>query len=413
MVIKELTIFEFEEFASQQHLLKNYHQTFNYALLMAETGYSYDLIGYVDSYGNIIAAALILIKNLGWKISYGYSPKGFLIDYLDEHLLRKFTEDLKKHYNKKNLAFIKINPEIAIGEIKKSNKYKTIYNSNTNIIQLLKNIGYIQKESNVYFENFLPRFNAILSLKNFDLDKIDKNTRNKVKKGMRKGLSIEIASFDKIDILYSFIKEMKTNRNENYYKTYYNIFNKNNSIDLFLLKVNYEEYLIKTQEIYNKEQVLNNLYNELIKIDSSKKNINKKMESDRLLSIYKNDIVDATKEMRSTKVNPYIAAALVIKYYNRISIVISGFDRKYKRFNPNHFLHYQIFQYYKNDYSFADLNGLTGDFSKDNPYYGLNKFKLGFNPKVYEFIGEFDLIINEKQYYLLEKTGKIKKEFTK
>ena len=45
-----------------------------------------------------------------------------------------------------------------------------------------------------------------------------------------------------------------------------------------------------------------------------------------------------------------------------------------------------------------DLNGITADLSKENHYYGLNRFKMGFNPDVYEYIGEFDLVIDEKQY---------------
>ena len=56
---------------------------------------------------------------------------------------------------------------------------------------------------------------------------------------------------------------------------------------------------------------------------------------------------------------------------------------------------------------------MTGDFSKENPYYGLNKFKLGFKPKVYEFIGEYDLIINSNIYRSMLKSGKLAKIFNK
>ncbi len=40
--------------------------------------------------------------------------------------------------------------------------------------------------------------------------------------------------------------------------------------------------------------------------------------------------------------------------------------------------------------------GLLLIYQKDNHYYGLNRFKMGFNPDVYEYIGEFDLVIDEK-----------------
>ena len=51
--------------------------------------------------------------------------------------------------------------------------------------------------------------------------------------------------------------------------------------------------------------------------------------------------------------------------------------------------------------------------TKENPYYGLNKFKLGFHPKCFEYIGEFDFIINPGLYKGMQHTGLIKEEFYK
>ena len=59
------------------------------------------------------------------------------------------------------------------------------------------------------------------------------------------------------------------------------------------------------------------------------------------------------------------------------------------------------------------VNGMTGDFTISNPYKGLNQFKLGFKPHIYEFIGEFDLILNERVYRTLIKKGLLAKEFNK
>ena len=56
---------------------------------------------------------------------------------------------------------------------------------------------------------------------------------------------------------------------------------------------------------------------------------------------------------------------------------------------------------------------MTGDFTKQNPYYGLNEFKMGFKPHLYEFIGEFDLVVQEHPYHHLIKKGLLAKEFNK
>ena len=119
------------------------------------------------------------------------------------------------------------------------------------------------------------------------------------------------------------------------------------------------------------------------------------------------------EELVKMKEKIYVASALTVKHKNRVNIIISGFDKKYKSWHPNYFLHNEIINYYKNEYKFLDLNGMTGDFSKENPYKGLNDYKFGFHPKVYEFIGEFDLVIYDKIYSNLLKSGKLATIFNK
>ncbi len=409
MHIRELNIKEFENFV-ENNPLGNHNQSFNYALLMAENGYDYELIGYVDEYNRIYAASLILIKKINYLFKYGYAPKGFIIDYFNKKLLKEFTDDLIIYYKKKHLVFIKINPEIAICEINPKTKEKE-YNCNIEVKDNLLDLGYVKLKDNLYFESMIPKYNGIVNLKDFDLKKLNKNTRNKIKRAETKGLKIEIADRSGIDILYNFVKR-KRDKNAFYYKDYYNVFSKSNNIDLFLVSLNTHYFLLNAKSSYEQELEINNKLNTKLIENQNTKKLNLKMNSDRKLLSYKNDVLEATrKNSENSKI--YIAGALVIKYKNRINIVMSGFDTHYKRFNPNYFLHYHILEYYKKYYDFADLNGMTGDFSKNNPYHGLNEFKLGFKPKVYEFIGEYDLKINPAIYNSMVNSGKLAKIFNK
>ena len=409
MHIKLLSIFEFDEFA-KLHPLGSYHQSSLFGMLMAEKGYDYDLVGFVDEEDEIKAASLIVYKSIGKINKYGYAPKGYLIDYEDTLLLKEFTEALIKYYRKKNFSFIKINPEIAIGELEPKTHY-VMYNNNVTISDTLEKLGYIKLGNNLRFEAMIPRFNAIIPLHDFSFKKLAKQTRNKIRKNYRQGLSIRKGQRDDIDILYNFIKGKK-DKSLNYYKNYYNVFEKNNQVDVFLVKINFEESLINAQEQYEKELERNEAYNKLIIRESSDDHMNLKMQSDKRLLTFKNDIVAATQGLSRNKTE-YIAGAITITYENRVSILISGYNKKYKRYSPNYFLHYQLCEYYKNKFDYIDLNGITGDFSKENPYYGLNEFKLGFNPKAYEFIGEFDLIINKGAYKALDRNGLLMKEFNR
>lgn len=407
MYIKELSLMEFIEY-SKDNIIGNYYQSINYAMLKAEEGYEYEYIGLVDN-TDIIAASLILYKKIG-NTFYGYSPRGFLIDYSNPIILEKFTNLIKDYYKNKNFTFIKINPEIAIGKLNK----KTLnfeYNENYNVINNLNRCGYKKLKSNLYFESLLPRINAIVNLQELDVNNFTKNTRNKIKKAIRKGLTLEKAGQDKIPILTNFLKG-NLSKDLYYYNDLYNVFNKSDDVDFFLVKVDYKKYLINSQHYYNNE-LNNNIYlnNKMV----SKNNpsvINAKMQSDKALLAYKNDIAEASKYL-NTNIETYVAGAIVIKYNNRITIQFSGFDRNLKRYSANYFLYFAILAYYQQDFKYADLNGITADFDKNSPYHGLNRFKMGFNPDIYEYIGEFDLVINESSYNHLLKSGLLAKEFNK
>lgn len=409
MRIKELTHQEFNEFQNK-HPLSNYHQTISYALLMSESGYDYDLIGYVDDYENIIAASLILLKPIGIKCFYGYAPNGFLIDYQNIELLNKFTNDIKNYYYERNVIFIKVNPNIKINEINNKDFSKTSL-ENTDIIYNLINNGYKKLKDNLYFESMLPRFKAIINLDEYNSKNLDKNTKNKIKKGIRKGLSFEKCNKENINYFYNLIKNKK-DTSMYYYQDYYTTFDKENNIDLFLVSIDYQMFLENSQYLYNEELEKNNKYNEKLVKNNSNKIINAKMASDKNLLSYKNDIMEATKGMSDNN-KIYIAGALVVKHNDTANIIMTGYNKEYKRFAPNYFLHYSLINYYKNDFKYLDLNGIVGNFLEENSYSGLNRFKLGFNPHIYEFIGEYDLIIEPKSYQILLNNGVLAKEFNK
>jgi len=408
MKLRSLNLFEFDEF-SLNHPLGSYHQSSSYALFMSEQDYDYDLLGIVDDDDNIIAASLVLIKRIGLFNRYAYAPKGFLIDYNNKSLLKFFTDSLKKYYYKKNVAFIKVNPEIIIGNIDYKNK-KIIYNENQIIINNLCDLNFNKLEGRL-FEYKIPKFNAILDLKKTNLNTVSKNTRNKIKKGINSGMNLVKGTREDIEILYKFIKNKKEYNIEHYYN-YYNAFSRNDAIDIFLVEIDFETCLINLRNKYAQEYNKNNeLVNELMN-HNTEENLIKKMVSDHILNSYDDSMIIATNYLSQGK-KKYIAGAITIKFRDKVYILISGFDQEFKKFCPNYFLHYQLMEYYKDNYNYLDLNGMTGDFDENNPYKGLDEFKVGFKPDIYEYIGEFDFIVNDGLYKSMNRSGQLAKEFTK
>ncbi len=407
MKLKNLSIFEFNDFA-YNHPLGSYHQTSSYALCASEQGYDYDILGFVDDSGKIHAASLILSKKLGMFSRYGYAPKGFLIDYYNPRLLSDFTKALKKYYYKRNFAFIKVNPEISVGTIDFKRK-EVIHNKNLSIENTLADLHFRKLKDNRHFETKVPRFNAVQVLKNTNLKTVSKHTRNKINRSIRNGMTLVKGSREDIEILYKFIKNKK-NYPINHYYNYYNAFSKKNEIDVFLVQIDFEECLINLRKKYDEELTKNAAIVNKVMANPSSANLRRKLVSDTSLNMYSENIAYATRCLAQNK-TAYIAGAITIKYKNRVNILISGYDQDFKKFCPNYFLHYKLIEYYKNDFDFMDLNGITGDFSNVNPYKGLNEFKMGFNPLAFEYIGEFDFIINEGLYKNMDQSGQLAREF--
>lgn len=407
MVLREISFDKFDEF-SINHEYHSYYQSSSYALIAAENGYDYDYIGMFDDNNILVAASLILLKKIKRDISYGYAPRGFLIDYSNDLLINQFSSLIKEYYFDKGVAFIKVNPPIIVGRLKGKTFSEFRHNE---LNYTLENNKYLKLKNNLYFESSLPRFNGIVDLDNISFEKFKKNTRNKINKSYRKGLAIELGDIDSIPIIEKMVKKNKTFCDIDIHN-YINTFGKKDSIDLFLVKVDYEQFLINARYSYEKELENNTHLNEKLSKYPTESNVTQKMNSDLILLAHKNDILEGTKCLRDDK-KDYIAAAVVLKYADTVSIVLSTYDRTYSRQNANYFLYYQIMNFYKGKYRYVDLNGMTGDFTYNSNYYGLNRFKLGFNPNVYEYIGEYDLIIDNEVYGYLNETGALAKEFNK
>lgn len=409
-MVVEISSQEFDKFAIN-HPLANYYQSSYYANLMSKFGYEIKYVGYKNRHGELKASTLLLIKKIKHIFKYAYAPKGFLIDYKDEKLLKDFTKAMLKFAKEQKLIFIKINPEIPI--YKYNSEFKKRKLSNFSLIEKMEEIGYVHLRDNLYFESMQPRFNAIFDLKNYTVRNFAKTNRNKISNANRKGLEIEVVQNEaNIKDLYKFVELKKKRRNLLYYKNYFSTFNSDAYADIFLVKINYEKYLENSKNALEQEEERNNKLTENLFKNNTLENIKRKMDSDRKLTSYRNDVITATYNINRDP-NKYIAGALCIKYLNRVHIVISGYNEIYGHLNPNYYLHNEIFKHYKDEFDYVDLNGITGDFSDSNPYKGLNRFKLGFNPYIYEFIGEFDLVSNKKIYEILLATNILQKEFKK
>lgn len=412
MKIKEIDADTFNEFANK-HILKNFFQTKEYGNLMTKSEFS---VTYIGAYKEekIVAGSLILYKSIAPSIKYGYAPRGFLIDYYNTELLKEFSKKIKDYFFSKGFAFIKINPEVSLSTVDFEKRSKIINSKSANLINVLKEIGYDKLKDNLYFESLLPKYTPVINLTTYDFNLLDEKIKNELYDSDEKGIYLISGNENDIDSFYSFV-ENKNSKTKTYYKLFYENFKNSDMVDLLMLNLDYDQFVKYLQKRYIKEEENNERINNLFKENSNDSNLyNQKMESDKILNNISSDIALANQKMQENITKDIYGTAFVVKYEGRVSIVITGQKNDFNSIDFKTFMFYKIIEEYKKaGYLFIDLYGITGDFTDKNPYKKLNDFKLKFKPTIYEYIGEFDLIVNKPIHQILWTTNKIQKEFNK
>ncbi len=407
MKIVALSKEEFDNFA-YHHKYSTYYQTSAYAETSRYEGLNTFYIGFVQD-NELVGVTLFLHKTFYLYYKYAYAPRGFLIDYTDSKLVKNVTMGLISLLKKQHYAFIKIDPPVICSE--RDNKGNIIYFSNTinQILDTLKKNNYIHMGFNKYFENYKPRLNAFVNL-TYDLKKIYSgiavDVKEKIENSVNSGLEISLDKTGNIDELYKFIGKKNKKRRKRYYQGMYNNFSRNNAIDIFYVNVNTDKYLTNTKKNYDLESVKNDELATLVQdmsITGSQKQsiLNDKMKSDERLNFYKNELIYSTN---LSKIYPdyfTIGACFTIKHNNGVELIIDDYLDEYLKFNPRYVLIWELIKKYKSEgFMYINLNGVVGNFSKDKlgKYQDLNDPKLSFNSTIIEYVGEFDLVINDRMY---------------
>ena len=160
------------------------------------------------------------------------------------------------------------------------------------------------------------------------------------------------------------------------------------------------------KSMYESEAVINEdlasqVQNTSIKGSEKQNIINLKIESDKKLNYYKNELIYATKLLKANPDYLTIGASFTIKHNNGVELIIDSYYEQYLKFNPRYVLIWELIKKYKSEgFLYINLNAVVGDFNKEDlgKYHTLNDIKLSFNATVMEYIGEFDLVINERVY---------------
>lgn len=403
MKIIELSEVQFKNY-SKLHSNRNYKQTIEYANM--KKNYSKLYLGFFDeNNSNLMGATLVLEKRIS-KYKIGIIPGSFLIDYNNETLFKDFITYLKEYLKTRNFVYLKVENKVPY---KIFNKDGVINYFDTNIIKLFDELNFVRSNKNHYMQ-------VILKAEETPDDTyklFNANTKRNITLALERAISIYKDDSNNIDNIFN----LSNNSNRKEVENIINNFNTdNNKVEIYLAKINPEKYVNNYRYLLKEEDVNNDKLNSMMQDFSIKKTdtlINKKMESDKLINKYNNEIVKATNILMKYPDEVLIGSILILKNNREIYFLDEGYNKELEEFYTSHLLKWEIIKKYINEgYNIFNFGSIK-NMDKNNSSY---LFKIGFGGNVYEYIGAYDLIINKwlyKIFKLIEAFEELKKKFTK
>lgn len=412
MELKVLTIKEFKEFADK-HPQITFHQTKEWADLKAKNGWKAHYVGLVDQ-KKVVAAALLLAKTIPFvKKKMFYSPRGFLIDYNDFDLLSEFTKQLKIYAKKNNAIFVKIDPYLEYQEHDNDGAIVEGGKNNKQAVENLKKLAYKHYGFNLMQDTLQPRWMHVIETENKTLDEVMQDMESKTRQILRKnekcGITTREISREELP-LFKDIMQHTSDRREfvdrplSYYESMWDSLHDSGILKILIAEIDFDLYKKNTEDELNQnkhdlEDRINKKENNLLKMNDKKYEQSNKQNKEAIERLEKQleKIAELKKEHGQKTV---LGGILFLIYGNEVLSLYGGSNEKLMQFQSAYTVHFAgVKMAVEEKYKKYNFYGITGDFRKENPLYGLFLFKKSFGGHVSELVGEFDLIISPFWYH--------------
>lgn len=404
MEFVELSEKEFLNY-SKKSPYTSFYQMPEWAKVKKTNGWNSYFVGLKDK-NKIVAATLLLSKKIKMFKTMFYAPRGFLLDYNNLDLLKEFTEKVKEFIKSKDALFLKINPYVDYqertvdGDIVENTEKKEFF-------QTLESLGF--KHNGFYIEqdkktDLEPRWISVLDINGKSMDELYSEMRSSTKwrlnNSKKNALRIIEAKYDDLDEFKNLMKHTAERREFvdrplSYYQEMFKILDEKDLVKVLLIEINFKELVELSEKTLEETNA---------KIDELKDNTRKEkqlkelyLEKERLEKKIE-ELNEIIKEDGEKKI---ISGGWYMLYGREIIYLFGASYKKYMKYNPQYMLQWEMINYaIDNKYEAFNFYGIDGNFNKESKGFGLFDFKRGFNAKVHELIGEFDLVIDKPRYLL-------------
>ena len=412
MKLVNLSKKEFKKFADK-HPQITFHQTEEWANLKKTNGWDAYYLGLKDD-KKIVAGALILSKTLPMiKKKMFYSPRGFLIDYNDKKLLEEFTKEIKVFAKKEGAIFIKIDPYVEYQEHNNNGEVVEDGYNNKQAVENLKSLGYKFFGFNLMQDTLQPRWMHVIEINGRSEEEVQKDMESKTRQILRKNEKscIKTREIERSELpIFKEIMEHTGDRRDfvdrplSYYEAMWDNLYDTGILKILLADIDFKEYEKNTREELKtvENSLKDRIYkhdNNLLKMNEKKYESTNKQDKESIERLKKQiDKIKSYQQEYGNKKN--LGTILFLVYGNEVLSLFGGTDDNLMQFQSAYTVHYAGIKYaIDHGYKRYNFYGITGDFRKENPLFGLYLFKKSFGGHVVELIGEYDLVISKFWYH--------------
>lgn len=412
MKLKKISEKEFKKFADK-NLEITFYQTISWAHLKKKNGWVAHYLG-LEKDNKIIAGSLILSKTLPIiKKKMFYAPRGFLLDYKNKEVLKEFTKQLKEYAKEEHAIFIKIDPYVEYKEHDNNGNIVEEGLDNSICVENLKSLGYKHFGFNLMQDTLQPRWMHVIETEDKTLDDVMKDMESKTRQILRKNerYGIHTREISKEELpLFKDIMQHTSDRREfvdrplSYYESMWDSLHDDGILKILVAEIDFLEFEKNTKEELetNEKELKERIYkheNNILKMNPKKYEQNNKKNEQEIERLKKQlEKIKDYKEKYGNK--KLLGGILFLIYGNEVLSLHGGTLDDVMQFQSAYTIHFAGVKHaVENGYKRYNFYGITGDFRKENPLYGLYLFKKSFGGHVVELIGEFDYIISPFWYH--------------
>jgi len=326
--------------------------------------------------GTIRAYAMILIRPLPLGLSLFYIPRGPIVNYQDEPLIRFFFTKLKKLARRSHAVTIRFDPNLidrTYPYVQRNQEHGE--HRQAPVIRQLTEMKCRHKGYTLYLrEATQPRFQAVMLREQMDWAALSAKTRRSIRHAEKSGVTIHEGESE----LEHFAEVMKQTeqrkkihlRNAAYFKR---------------LTALYGERAVLITARLDLKQRLDRITNQLSELQGKPEDLNK-AEKEQIINLNREQEFLEKKISEGSSVVT-LCGLLALIQDDQMEVLYAGTHSEFLSYRAPYSAHWRLFEKArKMGIQRCNLGGVEGTLDD-----GLSVFKGNFPIQIEEMIGEFDL----------------------